>query len=77
MLFLENELGLIFTGDILINPDGFTPEQLKVNRYPAILAGGSVNEDSTKVVAERFAAYDMMQGRRWMVCPGHGNVFQL
>lgn len=77
MLFLENELGLIFTGDILINPDGFTPEQLKVNRYPAILAGGSVNEDSKKAAAERYAAYDMMQGRRWVVCPGHGNVFQL
>ena len=77
MLFLENEIGLIFTGDILINPDGFTPEQLKVIRYPAILAGGSVNEDSKKAAAERFAVYDMMQGRRWMICPGHGNVFQL
>jgi len=77
MIFLENDLGLIFTGDILINPDGFTPEQLIANRYPAVLAGGSVNEDSKKAAAERYAAYEMMQGRRWTVCPGHGDVFQL
>jgi len=77
MIFLENDLGLIFTGDILINPDGFTPEQLLANRYPAVLAGGSVNEDSKKAAAERYAAYEMMQGKRWTVCPGHGTVFQL
>lgn len=77
MIFLEKDIGLMFTGDILINPDGFTPEQLIRNRYPAVLAGGSVNEDSKKAAAERYAAYDMMQERRWMVCPGHGDVFQL
>ena len=77
MIFLEKERGLIFTGDILINPDSFTPEQMISNRYPAILAGGSVNEDSKKAAAERYAAYDLMQGKRWMVCPGHGAVFQL
>ncbi|HJJ51348.1 MAG TPA: MBL fold metallo-hydrolase [Methanocorpusculum sp.] len=77
MIFLEKDVGLMFTGDILINPDGFTPEQLKRNRYPAILAGGSVNEDSKKAAAERNAAYEMMQERRWTVFPGHGDVFQL
>jgi glyoxylase-like metal-dependent hydrolase (beta-lactamase superfamily II) len=76
MVFLEKERGLMFTGDVLVNPDGYTSGQKAYNRLPGLLAGGSVNEDSKKAVAERHAVYELMKGREWTICPGHGAVFK-
>ncbi len=76
MVFLEKERGLMFTGDVLVNPDGYTSGQKAYNRLPGLLAGGSVNEDSNKAVAERHAVYELMKGQEWTICPGHGAVFK-
>lgn len=75
MVFIENEHGLMITGDILINREGYTPCQLAYNRLPALLAGGSVNEDSKKAVTERHAVYELLKKQKWLICPGHGAIF--
>jgi len=76
MVFIEKEKGIMITGDVLVNPDGYTSGQKAFNRLPGSLAGGSVNEDSKKAVAERHAVYELMKGRKWIICPGHGAIFK-
>lgn len=74
LVLVCREHRLIFTGDLLVNPDGFSPEQRAFNRLAPYLMT-SVNLNSKKSTASRTAVEALFAEGEWLVCPGHGAWF--
>lgn len=68
-LIVCEALGLVFTGDIYVNAEGFTDEQREFNTLAPYLMT-SVNVDSAKAREERRQLYANYAGYRLM--PAHG-----
>jgi glyoxylase-like metal-dependent hydrolase (beta-lactamase superfamily II) len=82
MVFVNEKPGVVFTGDILVNIDGFSEERAEFNSLAPYLMK-SVNEDSKKAAAMRKEVTEMIQaiaarnGKPCLVCGGHGPLFTL
>lgn len=66
---------LIFSGDIVINPDGLTPEQSEFNLLAPYLMT-SVNMDSEKARLERNCLLEMFSPEKYTYCCGHGAIME-
>jgi len=82
VFFFCPEYGLLFTGDSLMNFKSFTSERKRFNTLAKILMT-SVNVDSEIAAKEREALLEIAtetdaqlaaQGRRCLICGGHGTV---
>ncbi|HIE32905.1 MAG TPA: MBL fold metallo-hydrolase [Thermodesulfobacteriaceae bacterium] len=82
VFFFCPEVGLLFTGDSLLNLESFTPERLEFSRLAKILMT-SVNVDSEIATKEREALLEIAKdtdlklrskGRRCLICGGHGAI---
>ena len=77
MIFWERKGRAIFTGDNLVNIQGFSPEQAEFNALAPYLMT-SVNVDSFKATAirkeliTRIAALEIRTGKPCLICGGHG-----
>lgn len=85
VFFLAPEAGLLLTGDCLINFASFTPEREQFSTLAKNLMT-SVNVDSEMANRERRALMDIAaeidaalrkEGRRLLICGGHGAVSTL
>jgi glyoxylase-like metal-dependent hydrolase (beta-lactamase superfamily II) len=74
-VFVDEEHKLVFCGDIIVNPGGFTPEQNAFNRLAPYLMT-SVNMDSKKAAIERGALLERFSRDEYAYCCGHGAVKQ-
>ncbi len=79
MVFLCTEMGIIFTGDNLVNIKGFSPERAQFNSLAPYLMR-SVNVDSVKAARMRKQITALIEktqretGRQCIICGGHGPV---
>ena len=64
---------LVFSGDIMVNIDGYTPPQAAFNRLAPYLMT-SVNLDSRKAVQERVCLKKRFDPARYRYCCGHGRI---
>ena len=76
IIALERNLHLAFTGDILVNLKGFTPEQASFNRLAPYLMT-SVDSAPEAARLERGALLQLLQGTHWNVFGGHGAMLEL
>ena len=67
---------LVFSGDILVNPEGFIPAQAEFNRLAPYLMT-SVNMDSRKAGQERAYLKKLFSPAEYRYCPGHGAIMEL
>ncbi len=65
---------LAFTGDIIVNISGFTPEQAAFNRLAPYLMT-SVNMDSARASQERKTLLEILPPQRYCYCCGHGAIW--
>lgn len=79
MVFVNRQQGVLFTGDILVNISGFSPERAEFNSLAPYLMR-SVNVDSKKANEMRRAVTELAlslgekNGRPCLVCGGHGPI---
>lgn len=73
-VFVERELHVVFSGDILINPHDQIPEQHEFNMLAPYLMT-SVDTDPASARAERAALLELLGPGRWLVIGGHGAAF--
>jgi glyoxylase-like metal-dependent hydrolase (beta-lactamase superfamily II) len=79
MVFVCREQGVIFTGDILVNISGFSPERAEFNSLAPYLMR-SVNLDSQKATRMRSEVIALAQEitahnqKPCIVCGGHGPI---
>ena len=66
---------IAITGDDYINANNCTVPQKEFNRLAPYLAR-SVNQDSAKYRLILRALKDMMDGKSWLILPGHGAILQ-
>ena len=66
---------LVFSGDIMVNIDGFTPPQAAFNRLAPYLMT-SVNMDSRKAIQERVYLKKMFSPSEYRYCCGHGAIME-
>lgn len=80
--YLCEEEGLLFTGDTLLNLSSFTPDRQRFSDLAKVLMT-TVNVDSEAAAIERKGLLELAirldarmrpQGRRCLVCGGHGAV---
>jgi glyoxylase-like metal-dependent hydrolase (beta-lactamase superfamily II) len=82
LVYACREAGIVFTGDILVNVNGFSRERAEFNSLAPYLMK-SVNIDSEKAREMRRQVTGLIQeisednGRPCLVCGGHGLVAQL
>ena len=69
IVLVDKENRIVFTGDIFVNVNGFTPEQYDFNLLAPYLMG-SVNTDSVKASACRKIILN--RAKDYLLCPGHG-----
>ncbi len=69
-VYVCHEQKLVFTGDIVVNPKGFTEKQRQFNILAPYLMT-SVNVDSEKARALRIFVTEKYKD--YMLCPGHGS----
>ncbi|HOO61422.1 MAG TPA: hypothetical protein PKV44_03250 [Bacillota bacterium] len=74
IILLCRDFHLVFTGDILVNANGYTPEQAAFNALAPYLMT-SVNMNSPKATEERKALLDMLGKEKYLVLPGHGEPY--
>lgn len=70
-VFVDTENHLVFCGDILVNVEGFSPEQKAFNRLAPYLMT-SVNMDSKKAQLEREHLLGLFDAKDYTFCCGHG-----
>lgn len=75
LVAVERNLRLVFTGDILVNIKGFTPEQAAFNRLAPYLMT-SVDTTPDRARKERGALMELLAGEKWYVFPGHGAMME-
>lgn len=79
VVFLCREIGLVFTGDILVNIGGFTPDRAEFNSLAPYLMT-SVNVDSRKATRMRKSVTALIEEigetnhKPCIVCGGHGCI---
>ena len=79
MVFVCRKFGIAFTGDILVNIKGFTPERAEFNSLAPFLMQ-SVNIDSQKAKEMRDSVISLVKeigeqnGKPCIICGGHGPV---
>jgi glyoxylase-like metal-dependent hydrolase (beta-lactamase superfamily II) len=66
---------IAFTGDIIVNPSGFTKEQSDFNVLAPYLMT-SVNMDSKQAAKTRKAVSNLLGRKDWLICGGHGSFFR-
>jgi len=82
MIYVCNEAGIILTGDILVNINGFSKERSEFNSLAPYLMK-SVNVDSPKAVEMRRQVMDIIRniskqnGKPCIICGGHGPVSKI
>lgn len=82
MVFASRHPGVVFTGDILVNISGFTPERAEFNSLAPYLMR-SVNVDSKKAAAMRKETAALIEDierenkGQCIVCGGHGPLSAL
>lgn len=76
IVLIEREKRLLFTGDVWVNPEGFTREQEEYNRYAPILMT-SVDTDPALAHAERAALRHMLEPGVWRMFGAHGAMREL
>ncbi len=82
MIYLSREHGIIFTGDLLINISGFSPEIAEFNSFAPYLMK-SVNIDSKrasemrKEIIRLAGEISAENNRPCIICCGHGPVSEL
>lgn len=70
-VFIEKRLHIAFTGDILVNLKGFTPEQKAFNSLAPYLMT-SVDTDPRLAARERKEFYSLLEPGHWLIFGGHG-----
>jgi hypothetical protein len=82
MVFICRAYGVVFTGDILVNIGGFSPERAEFNSLAPYLMT-SVNVNSQKATVMRHEVIGLIetiekQNRKpCLICGGHGPVSRL
>jgi len=76
LVLVERKRRLAFTGDILVNIKGLTPEQAEYNRYAPYLMT-SVDTDPALCAAQRRALPGILGSGVWSVFGGHGPKMEL
>jgi glyoxylase-like metal-dependent hydrolase (beta-lactamase superfamily II) len=82
MVYVCEKVGIVFTGDILVNIDGFSKERAEFNSLAPYLMK-SVNVDSKKASQMRKQVTELIQyiseknQRPCIICGGHGPIFEL
>ncbi len=77
MIFVCRKYGILFTGDILVNISGFSPERAEFNSLAPYLMR-SVNSDSAKATEMRKQTIALGEelgkanGKPCIICGGHG-----
>ena len=66
---------LVFSGDMLLDPARFSPEQTAFNRLAPFLMGG-VNLDSAQAIRQRAALRKRFSPERYSYCCGHGTLIE-
>ena len=64
---------LVFTGDVIVNPQGFTPAQAAFNRLAPVLMR-SVNTSLARLSAQRRRILECFPQSDYRYCPGHGAI---
>lgn len=72
MVIVCRNLKLVFSGDIMVNVKGFSPEQREFNSLAPFLITG-VDIDAALCRKEREKL--LSEYTRYLFCPGHGAVF--
>lgn len=75
-VFIEKRLHLAFTGDILVNLKGFTPEQKAFNSLAPYLMT-SVDTDPNLAAKERKDFYSLLDPGHWLIFGGHGAPIEI
>ncbi len=73
IILICDDIKLIFTGDDLVNINGFSQDQQKFNLLAPYLMT-SVNVDSNKATLCRNEILKKTEG--YLICPGHGTWYQ-
>ncbi|QNU65460.1 MBL fold metallo-hydrolase [Ruminiclostridium herbifermentans] len=79
MVFVCRKYGIVFTGDILVNISGFTPERAEFNSLAPYLLR-SVNTDSAKATEMRNQIISLAEEigdanqKPCIICGGHGPI---
>lgn len=73
IVLLDETHRIAVTGDDYVNVHGYTPAQKEFNRLAPYLMT-SVNEDSAKAKAILNDLRCRMDGKGWLILPGHGAV---
>lgn len=79
MVFLCRKYGIVFTGDILVNISGFSPERAEFNSLAPYLMR-SVNSDSVKATEMRKQIINLAEEvdntihKPCIICGGHGPI---
>jgi glyoxylase-like metal-dependent hydrolase (beta-lactamase superfamily II) len=82
MVYVCQKAGIVFTGDILVNVNGFSKERAEFNSLAPYLMK-SVNVDSKKALEMRKQVIALVQdlanknGKPCIICGGHGPVSEL
>ncbi len=71
VIFVEERLRIAFTGDILLNLKGFTPQQTAFNRLAPYLMT-SVDTDPKLALREREYIPHLLSSGSWLIFGGHG-----
>jgi len=66
---------IAFTGDVIVNPSGYTKEQSEFNLLAPYLMT-SVNMNSVNAAKTRKAVLNLLEGKNWLICGGHGTFFR-
>ena len=74
-VLLDEGHKIAITGDDYINARDCTPPQKEFNQLAPYLAR-SVNQDSAKYRPILRTLKDMMDGKGWLILPGHGAILQ-
>ena len=73
IVLFDEEHRVALTGDDYVNIHGYTTAQREFNRLAPYLMT-SVNEDSVKAKAILSLIKDKLDGKGWLIFPGHGAV---
>ncbi len=75
VLLISKEHKLIFTGDVIVNLNGFTDDQKSFNELAPYLMT-SVDMYPEKASAFRKKVFEYIEGTGYLICPGHGACFR-
>jgi glyoxylase-like metal-dependent hydrolase (beta-lactamase superfamily II) len=79
MIYVNRETGIVFTGDILVNIDGFSKDRAEFNSLaPFLMKSVNVNSEKARKMRHQTMALiediSIQNGKPCIVCGGHGPV---